>query len=598
MLGAYGWVDDLEPSNDPTPPTGAGLLHAPGYPQALTAAVLRDHAVHNEADERWKLTLDSATVRLAAELADQVRSGIHLSEVLGREIERRFPDPGRVLALRKKYPARPEWAGRRVCDGQQVIDDARRNPAALPPFLEPKQLRDLLDALDAYADLLVADALHAVMEGRPDAATDALEASAGLGAPPELRMLRTQREGATIRTDVLFAIPWQEGWESTAITATTSPVAVADPALARWLTKELGRASAVTWTDRDHPNRKVTLAGLHLSLADTLLYSPAELDELARRRLDGARHLGGNARGILARLARLCAMLGARTPEGELALKQLRARIRRLREMSKDLAADLASPPPAGPRRRALVERVRRWGLPEDLAEARSELAARRRTLGAGDATASAGELARRIRALLPTGLLLPLVCPGRLPQMFAHTSVLTRWLPVMAAVRRSMAELEAAALLNDNTWPSATSERSNDPWAPPPPDRHGVSTDKHLSVAVGPGLGRRTGNPVGLVRLDAWGETVPARRHTSWTAFGYDAPRARAPQAVLVVVPAEPGSPLDLAQVRGAVLKARQLARVRSLTGATPEAVSIGVPLGVVESVGTAAATMTDEGV
>ncbi len=29
-IGAYGWVDDLDPSTDPTPPTRAGFLHAPG----------------------------------------------------------------------------------------------------------------------------------------------------------------------------------------------------------------------------------------------------------------------------------------------------------------------------------------------------------------------------------------------------------------------------------------------------------------------------------------------------------------------------------------------------------------------------------------
>jgi len=435
------------------------------------------------------------------------------------------------------------------------------------------------------------------MEGRPDAATAALEASAGLAAPPELRMLRTQREGATVRTDVLFAIPWQQGWESTALTDTTSPVAVADPAFARWLTRELGRTSAVTWTDRDHPGRRVSLAGLHLSLADTLMFSPGELDELARSRLGGAPHLGGNARTTLAHVARLSRVLGARTPDGGVALTQLRARLGRLRLMAKDLAADLASPPAAGAKRRTLIERVRRWGLPEDLAQARTELSQRRK-LGPGDATASADELARRIRHLVPTRLPLPLVCPGVLPQMFGHTSVMTRWLPVMAAVRPTMAKLEAAALLNDKPWRSATSDRSENPWAAPAPDRHGVSGDQHLSVAVGPGLGRRPGHPVGVVQLDAWGETVPAPRHTSWTAFGYDAPRARAPQAVLVVVPADTESPLDLAQVRRAVLKARQLARIRSLTGVTPEAVSIGLPLGVVEAVGPTAATMVEEGV
>jgi hypothetical protein len=604
VLGAYGWVDNLRPSDDPTPPTTAGLIHAPGYPQALTAAVLRDHALHNAEDDRWKLTLDSATVRLAAQLADQVRAGIHLSEVLGREVERRFPDPGRVLALRRKYPARPEWQGRRVCDGQRVLDDARDKPSALPRWLQPKQLRDLLDALDAYADLLVADALHAVVEGRPDAAAESLEASAGLGAPPELRMLRTRREGATIKTDVVFAIPWQQAWETTEITGTTSPVAVADPAFARWLTRELGRPAGVTWTDRDQPSHEVSLAGLRLSLADALMFSQHELGELARDRL-GARHgLAGSAGPTLIQLARLSGLLGAHppqadpdTPEGRQVLEILRGRLRRLRRMAGDLATALRHPPPPpGPRRRALVERLHRWGLAEDVKEAGLRLAERRK-LGTGDDRASADELVRRIRQLVPAQQPLPLVCPGTLPELFPHPTVLTEWLPVMAAVRPALADLEVAMLLSDQHWPAATSDSRNDPWAAPEQDKHGVSTDQHVTVAVGPASTQRRSQPVGLVRLDAYGETVPARRHTSWTAFGYDAPRARAPQAVLIVVPADTTSLLDVAQVRRAVLKARQLARVRA-QALTPDALSIGMPLGVVEVVGDAAATLVDEGI
>jgi hypothetical protein len=61
-------------------------------------------------------------------------------------------------------------------------------------------------------------------------------------------------------------------------------------------------------------------------------------------------------------------------------------------------------------------------------------------------------------------------------------------------------------------------------------------------------------------------------------------------------VVPADTDSKLDVEQTRGAVLQARTLARVRSLTEGSPEAVAIGVPLGVVETGGRRAATMTGE--
>ena len=79
-LGAYGWVDDLSPAVDPTPPTSAGLLHAPGHTQALAAAVLRDHAVHDD-DALWQITARSDLVRLAARIGAPGRKGIHVCRV-------------------------------------------------------------------------------------------------------------------------------------------------------------------------------------------------------------------------------------------------------------------------------------------------------------------------------------------------------------------------------------------------------------------------------------------------------------------------------------------------------------------------------------
>jgi hypothetical protein len=253
-LGCYGWVDDLKPSPDPTPPTSAGLIHAPGYAQALTAAVLRDQAVHHPEARQWDITLDSARVRTAVALAEQVKAGVHLAEALGREIERRVGEPGLVLALRTTFPARPEWSGRRVCDGQQVLD-----AAVLPTGIDGTQFDDLRLALDTYADLLVTDAVHSVVEGRATAAADALEASAGLGAPPELRLLRTQRAGSTTKTSVVIALPWLSAWDDPAAADGGSPVTVADPALAGLLERELPAPDFWTWSA---DGVTVSLAGL------------------------------------------------------------------------------------------------------------------------------------------------------------------------------------------------------------------------------------------------------------------------------------------------------------------------------------------------
>jgi hypothetical protein len=128
------------------------------------------------------ITLDSARVRTAAALAEQVKAGVHLAEALGREIERRVGEPGLVQALRTKFPPRPEWSGRRVCDGQQVLD-----AAVLPTGIDRAEFDDLGHTLDTYADLLVTDAVHSVVEERAIAAADT--ASASDLSSPRARML-------------------------------------------------------------------------------------------------------------------------------------------------------------------------------------------------------------------------------------------------------------------------------------------------------------------------------------------------------------------------------------------------------------------------
>ena len=151
----------------------------------------------------WQITARSDLVRLAARLGGDVRLGVHISEALGREIERRAGDPAAVLELRRRFPARPEWAGRRVCDGQLVLDAAADHGAGRGSATSTISAR----CVDTYADLLVADAVHDVVSGRIAAAQESMDAAAGLSAPPELRVLQTRRQGFSVRTTVLVALP-------------------------------------------------------------------------------------------------------------------------------------------------------------------------------------------------------------------------------------------------------------------------------------------------------------------------------------------------------------------------------------------------------
>ena len=122
-LGVYGWLDG--PMLGAPGPTAGGLLHAPSHAQALTAVVLRDKAVTDRlvdpgGRELWSMQLDSDRIRLAEELAEEVRIGAHLFEAVGRQVERVIGTALGVRALRSQFPLRDgqDKAGR-VCSGSR-----------------------------------------------------------------------------------------------------------------------------------------------------------------------------------------------------------------------------------------------------------------------------------------------------------------------------------------------------------------------------------------------------------------------------------------------------------------------------------------------
>lgn len=565
-LGAYGWVDDLSPADDPTPPTRAGLLHTPGHSQALAAAVLRDHAVHDD-DARWQITARSDQVRLAARLGADVRLGVHPSEAVGREIERRAGDPALVLDLRRRFPARPEQAGRRVCDGLRVLDAASGDlPAGLGP------LDDLRGVLDTYGDLLVADAVHDVVSGRAAQAQESMEAAAGLGAPPELRLLRTQRRGASVRTTVLIALPFPGA------TDPQSPMEIADPALAALLRDEAGSATEWTWT-RD--GTSVTLADLALDVPDTVLIPRDRLHELVANVLGGPA-TGGTAPDRHAVADRLCSLLEAQhgLPGllGATGEDELRTRLGTLRTAAADvLTALVADPPQTGT--------AARWGLPADPEQAGQLLTLRLEQAGdpADDATADAAALSERIRVLLAPVTGLPLICKGTLPATVITPALDRDWLEVVAAVRPALARLEAHQLLHP--WPGAVDDPAR-LWTKP-------EQGEHRLVIYGPGL--QSDDPVAIALLDDWAETVPSDQHTTFAAFGFDAPRARAPQAVLLAVPSDEQVPLAPDALPGIVLATRELARARMAHPDQLDAWSMAVPTSMILAAGPAGADLVE---
>ena len=627
-LGAYGWVDAPRPGRPG--PTAGGLLHAPSPAQALTATVLRDRALNDPEPKRWQLALDSRVVRDAERLAEHVRTGVHLSEALGREVERIAAGRKIIEQLRKAFPIRTEHAGRRVCDGQAVL---AADPATLGfDAAKRAELDRLRLAIDAYGDLLVAEAVHHVTQGRTEVAGAAMDAAAGLTRPPDLEVLRTPRQGRAVTTSVLALVPFAAAPAIPAGElehAELAPTTLADASAAAFVAAQAGQASAWTWTvAHGTATAGVNLGGLGLSPADALALPVADLERLVAEA--GALTLGtpveeveltardGSARYETA--ARVVALLG-RTPAGRDATTdlpdapepdtvdtlddELRSRYAAVRGTAElllqRLAGQIALFAPDGTTGNAdpvtvgrLVAACRRWGIAPDpppetpgvlpwrVIRAQALLGSR---VAAAPTVTDAAALDRpalldALTALVsPTGQLAVLarITRDRLPALQRAGDLDADWLALVAATRAPLARLEvhqlAAAGRLGGAALTAWANKPADPWQADEDDT------RRLVVAYAP-AGLDAGAlaptaPVAAAVLDRWTEVVPDTEHTTAAAFGFDAPAARAPQAILLAVPPDLETGLDAETVRDVVAETRELAHARM---ARPEDLPAGL--------------------
>ena len=106
------------------------------------------------------------------------------------------------------------------------------------------ELQALDDAVDALADLLVAESVHQAVQGNPQRAGATVDAlSRGDGQAPDVEVVRTPRSGAAIthRLLLLADAPAGTGWPTDA----TQVRAMVEPALEAWAGSALGPASRV-----------------------------------------------------------------------------------------------------------------------------------------------------------------------------------------------------------------------------------------------------------------------------------------------------------------------------------------------------------------
>lgn len=678
-LGVYGWVEG--PFNGTPGPTDAGRLHTPSYNQTLAALILRDKflssrraGLSNDGGRNpWEINISSRKARLAEEIADEVRMGFHIYEIIGRHVENIVGEHQKVKELRTnpKYAMRPERLDpHEVCNGIRALvgllkggapeaiikaDDLRMDAAPNddPSFplsdVQRTQLKLLHLALDTYGDLLMADGVMQLVNRQVDRAAETMDAAAGFSRPPSFEFTRTPPSGYQLESMVLSALP-HVAVES--LGADASPIRLADPSVAAFLEAQLG--AGWVWTARsvegDLEIGSVTLAELGFAPHETLALSDDFLSELVRRKLGLAEaRIVPSRQHALAQ--QLVAALGSRPAAGrdfssDLATQQavdagiyeeLRSRYQTLHARCTELVAALQADADDATRatllRRALIWGVTPISEPADreaifallLGSPIPETATSLATLAAGAATVlqkrlddapkpeglpSAAEIgsplddheARKKKAApdgIPTlaqaiaGLASPnsklailagwtrdrLVADSRLVVDHAEQSLDETWLTVVATTRANLARLEALQL--EMNAPLATwSSSPGDPWQQKLVAQNLATRDTPHEKQTGESaLGLRTqrftaaygtaeawaGEMVAVGMIDAFSEAIPMPQRTSSAAFGFNAPAARAPQAILLAVPPAPRQRLDPGLVQQIVAETRQLAHART---------------------------------
>ena len=175
-------------------------------------------------------------------------------------------------------------------------------------------------------------------------------------------------------------------------------------------------------------------------------------------------------------------------------------------------------------------------------------------------------------------------------------------WLEVVSSVRRPVSRLEAYQLAQragGGTPFDAWSNRPGDPWQATVPAGSipGLVATSRLVAAFGPAgvldPGADPSRRVALGLVDTFSETIPSTEHTTGVAFHFDAPGARAPQAILVAVPPKVDVPLDTATLVAIVAETRDAAHARMATPPDIDALGAALPLTVLPANAPAGVTL-----
>jgi hypothetical protein len=254
VVGGYGWLENVRPAT--TAATSTGYLHAPSVDRAASAAVLRSgYLAHaGDAERPFALDLSSQRVRLGLHLLAGMRAGQSLGALLGYRFERALHEAGLDQFIDAFRSVAPSDAANTldVVDGLALVRAFQSsqtfwNTAGLPASGTPERtsataaLEAVANALDAVADLSLAESVHQLTRGNVLRAGATLDTIArGDGPPPDIDFVNTPRSGiaSTYRVLSLALDTTATGWAST-------PRAVAEPRLNSWAGALLGDPSRV-----------------------------------------------------------------------------------------------------------------------------------------------------------------------------------------------------------------------------------------------------------------------------------------------------------------------------------------------------------------
>jgi hypothetical protein len=232
QLGYYGLLGKLRSAS--ATGGGDGYLQAPSAAHAVTVALLRSAARRFQNSAALKLNLSSSRVRLALNMLEALRAGLSLRQTLGTRGERHLHDmeaDAAIFVVREAFPL-PRTGGEVDSvpfDGLALIEkegsDGMQLSAALRTAVNEMKA-ELRAQLDAFADLVIAEAVHQLAGGNAESAGAWVRVLSGDPIPGQPEVIRTQRAGQATTHRVAVVLDPRPF-------AGTNPRSIADPALAR-----------------------------------------------------------------------------------------------------------------------------------------------------------------------------------------------------------------------------------------------------------------------------------------------------------------------------------------------------------------------------